>query len=642
MPSRPPRSALPVLLATLALGASGGPAAPAQAQTPAGGKQDQSYAPITGSITGTKPESKLWYAHDSWWAVMGEPSKQYSIWRLDRPTETWVDTGTVVETRTAATRADALSEPDGSLTIASHTFKDQRHLESTAPTGGSNGGRLRRYSFDGANYVPMDGYPATIEDQMSETLVIDRDSTGALWATWTWNSQAWFAHTTPGADAAWSAPQPVPNTGTLDTDDISSLIHFGGDKIGIMVSNQFTNEVHFEVHQDGVSDLLWSDEVVPTHVSADDHINLKADSEGRVYAALKTSESTPRSQPLVMLAVRSAAGTWSTDVFGTVQDAHTRAILLLDESHDLIHMFATDGQSGGPIVEKTTSMDDPGLESGMGTRVIDGGPDLNDATSTKQNVDGSTGLVVLADDDQTQTYWHLDAPLGPATVSARFTATPSTGTAPLSVTFADGSLGSPTSWTWSFGDGATSTQQSPTHVYTAAGTYTVRLTVADGVTSSAKEATVTVAAPSPDQTPPPADTTPSADTTPPVTPPAVTGPVGPAPLPPGPETLPPGSTSVQTRDPLAPRLRGVIQLSGRRVSTVISCRTSGRAALSHRGTRLASARFTCKGGRAVVRFRLGPKGARRLRATRKPEVALTVRIGATTTKLRHRLSRGTD
>jgi PKD repeat protein len=33
-----------------------------------------------------------------------------------------------------------------------------------------------------------------------------------------------------------------------------------------------------------------------------------------------------------------------------------------------------------------------------------------------------------------------------------------------------------TSWTWDFGDGATSTQRNPEHTYADAGTYTVRLT----------------------------------------------------------------------------------------------------------------------------------------------------------------------
>lgn len=44
------------------------------------------------------------------------------------------------------------------------------------------------------------------------------------------------------------------------------------------------------------------------------------------------------------------------------------------------------------------------------------------------------------------------------------------------VTFTDASI-APQTWSWDFGDGTTSTQQSPTHTYAAFGTYTVRLTV---------------------------------------------------------------------------------------------------------------------------------------------------------------------
>ena len=40
------------------------------------------------------------------------------------------------------------------------------------------------------------------------------------------------------------------------------------------------------------------------------------------------------------------------------------------------------------------------------------------------------------------------------------------------------------SWNWSFGDGGTSTQQNPTHVYTAEGSYTVSLTVSNGTTQN--------------------------------------------------------------------------------------------------------------------------------------------------------------
>ena len=40
-----------------------------------------------------------------------------------------------------------------------------------------------------------------------------------------------------------------------------------------------------------------------------------------------------------------------------------------------------------------------------------------------------------------------------------------------------------TSWDWNFGDGQTSTQQNPSHVYTSGGYYTVSLTVSDGVSN---------------------------------------------------------------------------------------------------------------------------------------------------------------
>ncbi len=57
-----------------------------------------------------------------------------------------------------------------------------------------------------------------------------------------------------------------------------------------------------------------------------------------------------------------------------------------------------------------------------------------------------------------------------------FTADVTSGTAPLAVTFADATSGAVTAWAWSFGDGNTSTTQSPTHTFQDVGTYTVSLT----------------------------------------------------------------------------------------------------------------------------------------------------------------------
>ncbi|MBB3842013.1 outer membrane protein assembly factor BamB [Runella defluvii] len=63
------------------------------------------------------------------------------------------------------------------------------------------------------------------------------------------------------------------------------------------------------------------------------------------------------------------------------------------------------------------------------------------------------------------------------------------------ITFKDESKGNPTSWTWDFGDGTTSTQQNPTKSYAKLGAYTVKLTVSKtGVASQSATKNITVTA----------------------------------------------------------------------------------------------------------------------------------------------------
>ena len=86
----------------------------------------------------------------------------------------------------------------------------------------------------------------------------------------------------------------------------------------------------------------------------------------------------------------------------------------------------------------------------------------------------------------------------PAAPTASFNATPTTGTAPLTVSFTDTSTGAPTSWLWDFGDGGTSTAQNPSNLYSAPGTFTVTLTAFNANGSSTASQPITVSA-----TPPP-------------------------------------------------------------------------------------------------------------------------------------------
>ena len=67
--------------------------------------------------------------------------------------------------------------------------------------------------------------------------------------------------------------------------------------------------------------------------------------------------------------------------------------------------------------------------------------------------------------------------LPPTAPDAAFVATPTSGEAPLSVSFFNTSGGAVTSSQWAFGDGGTSATLNPTHVYTQPGVYSVTLTV---------------------------------------------------------------------------------------------------------------------------------------------------------------------
>ena len=73
---------------------------------------------------------------------------------------------------------------------------------------------------------------------------------------------------------------------------------------------------------------------------------------------------------------------------------------------------------------------------------------------------------------------------------ANFTYAQTAGT--LDVAFTDTSTGSPTQWSWDFGDGGTATDQNPTHTYAAAGTFNVSLTAtsAGGPNTVIKSVTV--------------------------------------------------------------------------------------------------------------------------------------------------------
>jgi len=197
---------------------------------------------------------------------------------------------------------------------------------------------------------------------------------------------------------------------TVSSDDISSLVRFDGDKIGVMWSDTTAApQMRFRFHSDADPVGVWSsvESVIgdPNPNFADDHINLKADSTGRVYAVTKTKFSSA-SRPGTMLHRRSDSGAWSSHTVSNASLDRTRPIVLLDEPHNAIRVFEASG-AGTVFMKKSRLAAISFSTASAGTVVIrDTGSAVANPTSTKQNITNLTRLIVLATNHGTKRYWH--------------------------------------------------------------------------------------------------------------------------------------------------------------------------------------------------------------------------------------------
>jgi PKD repeat protein len=108
-------------------------------------------------------------------------------------------------------------------------------------------------------------------------------------------------------------------------------------------------------------------------------------------------------------------------------------------------------------------------------------------TSANQYTVSLTATNAYGSDGETKTNY-ITVTAGQPPV-ANFSGNPTSGAAPLTVNFTDSSTNSPTSWSWSFGDGGTSTAQNPSHQYTTANQYTVSLTATNAYGSDGETKT---------------------------------------------------------------------------------------------------------------------------------------------------------
>ncbi len=411
------------------------------------GYRDFSYTG-TASPTGNKPQDKLWYTSDgTWWGILFNSATDYDIYRFNKTTQSWSDTGILIDKRNN-TKSDTLWDGNH-LYVATSTV-------STAGTDQS--AYLRRYSYDPATqrWTLDSGFPALIGTGPMEAITITKDSTGELWATFTQPDstgqfrQVYVNHT-QGSDSSWGQPYVLPVSGanslSATLDDISAIVSFDlkteAPKVGIMWSNQNDGTIYFAAHPDGTSDDNWQPYPAPVQgtKAADDHISirsLEADPSGRVFAVTKTSfgdtVNKDPNAPLIYMSVLGQDGTFTKYVVNTVQDDVTRPILTIDTSNRQVYVFTaaplkntvTNPDGTVSVVEpraifyKKTSLDNISFSAGQGTPFIRNAANsfTDNPTSTDQNVTSTSGLLVLASSDDpatgTRNYLHNYMELGNA------------------------------------------------------------------------------------------------------------------------------------------------------------------------------------------------------------------------------------
>ena len=185
--------------------------------------------------------------------------------------------------------------------------------------------------------------------------------------------------------------------GATITQEVESIIPFGGNKIGITWSNQVVEELGFRYHNDGAPENVWSTkEIIDFGLGneigiggvADNHESIKAAPDGRIFLVQKDSDGNG----FLHLYIRSTAGVWTANpilVDIDPQAMPTRPTLLLDLENDEVYVVYDDANQSLSYLSHTS----------MTTPLF--GPScpyvsvtfIDNLTSTKQNLKASMGLM---------------------------------------------------------------------------------------------------------------------------------------------------------------------------------------------------------------------------------------------------------
>ncbi len=423
--------------------------------------------------TGEKPQSKVWSHNGDWFAALPDDDGTW-VWRLDGSNWTQViklsDSNSIhADVKTVGNVAHVLLFDGGDSQLASIQYNAATH-----------GYELWSQRITNANIAASDS---------AETATIDIDSTGRMWICYETSSTVEVRYS-DGNYSSWSAPVTVASG--ITSDDIASIIAMPDGQIGVFWSNQSNSTFGFRTHTDGSDPSTWNGSEVAAPQSqaskmADDHLHLAVASDGTLYVAAKTSFDGG-GRPEIILLVRRPDGSW--DPMYAVSGMGTRPVIALSDTQNRLLVAYTERDGGGDILYRESPLDNISFGD---TRVLIGGS-YNNVTTAKANF--TTSILFLAGTGSRVGGTLLQGPVesdsdvinAPPIVLAGADRVGQLGS-PLPLVGAindDGLSESPVTSQWSLVSGPGSaffgnvTQAATNVVFSAIGTYMLRLTASDG------------------------------------------------------------------------------------------------------------------------------------------------------------------
>ena len=352
--------------------------------------------------TADKPQSKLWYMDNCWWALLPKSSGP-SLWQ--RTDHGWVEHSEINQALNGIPgRADVWADENRITAVG----VDKHLLVVFRVEKSKNESGKKWVSEWLTTLVPPS------EDDEIETATIVQDHTGR-WLVAADAGDKICVWNSPDGRGKWEGPY-ILNQGVSEDDICTIAVIPGG--VGVMWSDQVHEAVRIRIHQDDQPDEKWEEvtTIDAGNKTADDHLNTAVTADGTLWLVAKNSVDRV-GKPQFVLRVRSPQGKWTNYPYCNLDSVKhpSRPVIIATESdpplllsgHTLYNqanpylgeiVFGVADTTKSGILEHLIPVIVPDTTGWIGSNLI------NDVTGPKKPFPQNAPWIVLASDKNGSVY----------------------------------------------------------------------------------------------------------------------------------------------------------------------------------------------------------------------------------------------